>query len=403
MTLEISYVDQGANAARNNSPDDAELVGDESLLARLTRKFLTKTNTFLLVVLVPSILAAIYYGYVVSGQYVAEARMIVRTIGVSERFDTSEKRDGRSIIGGDSLTQDSYIVANYLQSPEIVRTLNEEIGLAKRFSQSDIDYLSRLPKDASFEELHRYWTKQIGTYVDGPSGIIIFTVRAFSPEDSVTILNAAMQAADRMIDKISEKAKRDLIVRAEADVANGLSAYTKALDDLRQYQNASGILDPKLSAQMVSTVVGKLVEERLGLVVRLNSLEAANAADSAAARQLKRSIKALDEQIQQYQASLAGESSTGVQLSQNLTDFSRLETRRLVTQAIYESTVRNLDTSRSTAIRRTTFISVFSAPELPEKSKYPERFSSWIMFSVGIFTLWVTAIFLWMSIEDHRT
>lgn len=79
--------------------------------------------------LVPSVFAAIYYSLIASGQYISETRMVVRTIGVSERFDTSEQREGRSIIGGDSLTQDSYIVANYLKSPQIVRKLDTEIGL----------------------------------------------------------------------------------------------------------------------------------------------------------------------------------------------------------------------------------------------------------------------------------
>lgn len=362
----------------------------------------TKTNSLLAFVLIPSVAAAIYYIAIASGQYISETRMVIRTIGVSESFDTSEKRDGRSVIGGDSLTQDSYIVANYLRSPQVVRKLDTTIGLRRVFSRGSIDWLSRLPSDASFETLHKYWLKHIETYVDGPSGIIIFTARAFSPEDSVAISKAALEASNEMIDKISEKAKYDLVRRGEHEVMASLQEYQNALDDLREYQNKTGILDPISSAKMANTIITKLTEEKLRLSVDLKSLEAANADNTARGRQLRRSIRALDDEIQIRQNSVAGRNVTGGTLSSSLTEFSRLETRRIVSQALYEATVRNLDTARSTALKRTTFISVFSDSHAPDEATYPDRFSEWIILTAGLFTFWMTATLVWMSIEDHR-
>ncbi|MBO9111643.1 MULTISPECIES: hypothetical protein [Agrobacterium] len=365
--------------------------------------FFNKKTSFLIFVILPSLLAGIYYLFFASSQYISEARMVVRTIGVSEQFDTSEKRDGRSIIGGDSLTQDSYIVANYLQSPQLVRILNERIKLHDLFSKADIDWFSRLPPDAKFEDLHKYWTGQVDTYVDGPSGIIILTIRAFSPADAVTISRAAMQAANEMIDTISEKAKHDLIKRGENDMDLALAEYRKALDGLREYQNKTGILDPLASAKMSNAIITKLTEQKLALTVNLNSLTAAGADNSARGRELNRTIEAIDDQIRLRQDSVAGAApASGVQLSSSMTEFSKLETQRIVTQALYESTVRNLDTAKSTALKRTTFISVFSDAHIPEESRYPERFSQWLIIFGGLLTLWMTATLIWMSVEDHR-
>jgi capsular polysaccharide transport system permease protein len=402
MSLEIGH-DPSDRLGRAIDVGKAVSLSEKGMLARLFGLFFTKRNSFLVFVLVPSVVAAVYYSLIASGQYVAEMRMIVRTIGVSERFDTSEKREGRSMIGGDSLTQDSYIVANYLKSPEIVKKLDAELGLREFFSRNDRDWLSRLPKDATFETFFRYWVRQVDTYVDGPSGIIIFTVRAFSPEDSVRIANAGLAAANGMIDKISEKAKRDLVARVEGDVNASLDSYRVALDDLRDYQNKTGILDPLSSAKMLSEIIGKLTEQKLQLIVSLKSLEAANADNTARGRELRRSIDAIDEQIALRQNSLAGtKTDDNTQLSGSLTEFSRLETRRIVAQAIYEANVRNLDTAKSTALKRTTFMSIFSSANLPEESEYPNRLTSWIIFTIGLLTLWMTATLIWMSIEDHR-
>ncbi|NTE88165.1 hypothetical protein [Agrobacterium rubi] len=397
MNLEVGHLDKAVSIA----PADDVDANSESY-ERGSRLF-NKTNSLFMFVILPGIIAAVYYFLLASGQYISESRMVVRTIGVSEQFDTSEKRDGRSIIGGDSLTQDSYIVANYIQSPQIVRLLDERIQLHDMFSRADVDYFSRLPENARFEDLHKFWTRQVDTYVDGPSGIIILTIRAFSPEDAVKISKAALQAADEMIDTISEKAKHDLIQRGENDVTLALAAYREALDGLREYQNKTGILDPLASAKMSNAIIAKLTEQKLTLTVSLNSLVAAGADNTARGRELTRSIKAIDDQIRLRQDSVAGATpSDGVQISSSMAEFSRLETQRIVTQALYESTVRNLDTAKSTALKRTTFISVFSDAHIPEESRYPDRFSQWIILVGGLLTLWMTGTLIWMSIEDHR-
>lgn len=401
MSLEIGYIghDPENEPAPSHSANQLWLAKASSTV----RACFNRRGSLISFVLIPSILAAVYYFTIASDQFTSETRMVVRTIGVSERFDTSEKRDGRSLIGGDSLTQDSYIVANYLESPQLVRKLDEEIGLRGFFQRDSVDFLSRLSSNASFEDLHKYWARHVDTYVDGPSGIIIFTVRGFSAADSVTISNAALAASDEMIARISHKAMNDLVSRSKMDVTKALDEYRIALDELREYQNKTGILDPLSSAKMASVIVSKLTEEKLRLTVDLKSLEAANADKTARGRQLLRSIRALDEQIQLRQNSIAGSSPTeGIQLSSTLTEFSRLETRRLVTQALYEATVRNLDTAKSTALKRTTFISIFSEAPLAEDSTYPDRFSQWCILSVGLFILWMTATLIWMSIEDHR-
>jgi capsular polysaccharide transport system permease protein len=228
-------------------------------------------------------------------------------------------------------------------------------------------------------------------------------VRAFSAESSVLITNAALQSANQMVDKISERAKTDLVARVEGDVTASLADYRLALDNLRDYQNKTGIFDPLSSAKMLSEIIGKLTEQKLQLAVSLSSLEAANASNSARARELKRSISAIDEQIAIRQNSIAGAQAGGdLQLSSSLTEFSRLETRRIVAQAIYESNVRNLDTAKSTALRRSTFMSIFSNSNLPDESVYPDRFSNWIILTIGMLSLWMTATLIWMSVEDHR-
>ncbi|MEM9634532.1 MAG: hypothetical protein AAGA50_24600, partial [Pseudomonadota bacterium] len=319
MTLELTGHSSDLQRADNDT--QLEKQGVSKYLAHAT-----KFRVFMFFVCIPSIFAAIYFALIASNQYQAEARMIVRTIGVSERFDTSQTREGRPIIGGDSLTQDSYIVSNYLASLEIVSQLEKKVSLSNFFNKKEIDPLSRLSRNAPLEVLHKYWNRQVYTYVDGPSGIIVFRVKAFSPEDAIIIMNAALAEADNMIEKISQRAKEDLIQRAQHDVNKTLLDYQNSLDGLRKYQNETGVLDPVSTAKVSTKVIGKLLEEKLKLQVEFNSLKASGVTQSAKFRQLERKIEALEKQIASEQNKLAGKRNNVAQLSQNLIDFSRLET-----------------------------------------------------------------------------
>jgi capsular polysaccharide transport system permease protein len=403
MNIEVRSNDGRIENAQPATPVvSAEVQSDEPGEYTPPQPYFTKTRTFLLIVFLPSMLAALYFAFWVSDQYMVESRMVVRTIGISEQFNDSEERSGRSIIGGDSLTQDAYIFANYVESAEMVRELEEAVGLRSLFSADSIDFLSRLSKDAPVEEVHSYWQSQIDTYVDGPSGIIVLRIRAFTPEDAVAISNAVTAAGREMIDKLSERAKADIVTRAEEEVRISLDAYTTSLDALNDYQNSVGLFDPRADATVASKLIAKLTESKLEAEVRLSLLEETGVANSPSANRLRTTISAIERQITDQQNSLASVAGDADSLASKTAGLARVETQRLMAQAIYRSARRNLDTAKSTALRRTTFVTVFSRPSMPEESRHPDRLSSWFVVTLLLFAAWAVATLTWMSVEDHR-
>lgn len=404
MTIELQARETRPATGTQQAAEDAYLdvsdfeeIGEPDLF-----RFVTKTRTFLFLVVIPSLLVAFYYAFWASDQYLTETRLIVRTIGISDQFDQSEERAGKSRIGGDSLTQDAYIVANYLESVDLVKELDKTIGLSQKFVNRDIDLLSRLDNDASTEDLHQFWLGQIKTYVDGPSGIIVFRVKAFTPEDAVTISKAALDASSRMMNNLSTRAIDGVYQRARLEVSQSYEAYSKALTDLRDYQNEVGIFNPETSLRITSTVISQLLEQKLTAEVQLASLDASGSSNSAQARQLRQTITALQDQIDTQQAKLTSQKETSGELSQQFTEFSHYETQRIVSEALYEAARRNLDVARSTVLRRSTFLSIFSTPHLPQDATHPKRLSTWFVISMGLLCLWAAGTLIWMSVEDHK-
>lgn len=367
--------------------------------ASLIRKLL-----FLGIVIIPSLLVSGYYIFIASDQYKSEVRMVVRTIGVGRPGGVSDDDDSTPSIFASSLSQDSHIAANFIESLEIVRRLNERLDLLSLFSDPNIDYLSRLKADATLDELYEYWLGQVLTYVDGPSGIIVLEVRAFAPDEAKMIAEAALDETNKLVDQLSDRAKRDLVSRAQVEVRKAFEAYNETLIALRNHQNETGILDPISNARLIGEILSRLITEKLSVETQLEVLQESGVRDSSTIRQLKELKLALENQIADQKNAISGSSNENNdnQLSRALVGFSRLETNRLVSKAIYESAQRNLDVAQSTAIRRTTYLAVFSVAQSPQKAEYPKRYSTALLLILGCLTLWGTIMLTWASVEDHR-
>ncbi len=355
--------------------------------------------TFLLMVLIPGLLVSFYYAFFASDQYFSEVRFVVRSIGISAEIGAES--DTPSLLS-QSLSQDGHIAASFVESVELVERLEAKIGLRKKFSDPKIDYFSRLKPDATLEELFDFWQYQVSTYVDGPSGIIVFTIRAFSPEDALEIANFTLAETTELVDLISERAKQDLVKRSEQEVIKASQNYQKALDDLMNYQNETGILDPFSNAEILGRLLSELIAQRLQTEAQLNVLIANGVQSSPRKTQLENLLASLDDQIKTQKNSLAGADVQDDQLSSALVGFSKLATTRLVAEAIYQSAREIMDLSKSAALRRTTYVSVFSPAKLAQKAEYPKRYAATLMAVIALFVVWGSFMLLWASIEDHR-
>lgn len=133
--------------------------------------------SFGIFVLVPFLASIIYYAFIASDQYVAEARFAVRSVA-EER---SDEKDDASVLSMSAMSQDGYIVTSFIHSTEILQRIGKTIDYRAMFSTNGADIFSRFEKDEAIEDFLRYWEDQVTTYIDGPSGIITLKTRTFSP------------------------------------------------------------------------------------------------------------------------------------------------------------------------------------------------------------------------------
>ncbi|MBD1549652.1 hypothetical protein [Roseibium aggregatum] len=379
-------------AHREININDTEPTGDRPV----------KLILFFIVVFMPILIISFYYYILASDQYETKARFVVRSL--SDNVRTSSKKGAGAIVM-DARTQDAYIIRSYIHSTQMLRDLRQTVDLDQIFGKKTIDFLSRKEANASIDDDLVYWNKQVTSYIDGPSGIVLLSVRAFSPEDAVTIANAIIENSKKMINSLSNRTRDDLIQRALKEIKESKANYQKSLARINEYQDSVGILDPLVQAEETGKLIAGLTIKKLQLDTQLATLAGSGVADSPMVRLLKLQRADLVKQIDGLKGQLTtidkGQGGTE-SVSDALVSFSRLQTDRLLAEKMYEATVNTLELLQAASARDTVYLSVFSDPTLPEKSEYPQRGTILLFWFLGLFFSWTTIVLIWASVEDHR-
>ncbi|TXI01867.1 MAG: capsule biosynthesis protein [Rhizobium sp.] len=366
-----------------------------------------KLLSFLLLVILPFLASSVYYAFIASDQYVAEARFAVRAVSGAGGDDKSDDGDSGQNTGSGvgalsmrSATQDAYVVTSFIHSTEILRRIRGEIDYKAIFTRSDTDFLSRFSASEPDEEFLKYWNDHVSAYIDVSSGIITLKIRTFSPDDSVKLANAIIGESEKLINELSERARNDIVQSMKADVEKSGKAYSDSLVALNQFQHASGLLSPEAQAKDSSTLLTGLLAQKLDFETRLFVMRQSHADNSPTYQQLSLAKDSLDAQIDKMKSGLTGPENAS--LAKALLEYSRLDTDRLIAEKLYESSQKNYDTVLAEALRKTLYLAVFVRPTLPEEALFPRRISTPLIILLALTVAWATLSLIWASVEDHR-
>lgn len=376
--------------------------------------------SFVVFVVVPAIAAVVYYAFIAAPQYAAEARLVVRTAEVL-LADTvnplsSSGGGGNTAPASVPLTtptslseryslplQNAYIVAQYIRSPAIVEDLSKTLDLRGIFRRPEADFLSRLQNGASNEELVDYWQRMVRSYVDGPSAIVTFQVRAFRPDDALKLAEEINRLSERLVNEISVRSRQDIMRASEEEVREADAQLRLARRELQIARDAEGILDPTKAADDTGKLLLQLMGEKIRLEGELNAASQTLAQNAPTIRFLRSRVEIVESQIATLRATLAGSASPSRNIAASLRKFEELERNRFVADKLLTVAEESLSRARKRAERQNLYFMVFVPPVLPTDAEYPERLAYSILLPMAALVLWGIGALLVAAVEDHRT
>lgn len=354
--------------------------------------------SFVLCVLLPVLAGAVYYATIASDRYVAGAGFAVRGMSGGGGLDGIGALTG--LVGSGSTASDSYIVMKYLESRDLVEELEATLPLRAAFSDPGIDILSRAPADAPIEDFVDYWDRRVVTNYDSGSGVLTFTVEAFTAEDARDIAAGVLVATRALVNRLSEDARRDAVRFAEDEVARAETRLREALDALRTFREDERSLNPAASAQLDIELLGDLESRLVDLRARMAALGGDIDPDAPSLIRLRRAAAALETQIAELSQGTGAQTGRGA-ITGQLAAYEALEVEKSFAEKTYASALASLQQARIDADRQQRYLAVYSEPALPQHPLYPRRAINVLILAAVATALWGVGTLIVYSVRDH--
>ncbi|WP_442755915.1 hypothetical protein ACNHKD_04515 [Methylocystis sp. JAN1] len=364
-------------------------------------------KSFLIVVILPTIVYLFYAALWQSDRYVAESRLTVRE---AQKKEQPKLGDAASVIakmtggagGGGKDTQNTFMVLNYIKSRAVLVDLGGRPYLERKFSQPGVDYFSRLSKDANLEELWKYWLDHISASVDTISGILVFRVDAFQPQDALDLAKDIVRLSEDLVNKITLRNRSDALSRADNEVGLARQKLADARERLLQFRNQNFIIDPGSRAASLSEMIVKLTLERIDLVNALSTFSSTLSSDAPSQRLQRTRLAAIDQQIADLKKKLT-DNQAGDVVSAQIASYEKLKLEEQFAERLYTIAQSAYESARQDLERQQLYLVTVVAPTLPESATYPRVFGDTLLLFCALLVIWAVIALIAASVQDQVT
>jgi capsular polysaccharide transport system permease protein len=356
--------------------------------------------SFFLMVIVPTIIGALYFAFVASPQYMSEFRFSVRPT------DGAYISSSSSSVAADTALamSNSYIVADYAISRDAVEALEKSVGLREIYSMDSIDGWSRLSEDVSLERLVDYWRKRVSTSYDIMTGINTIEVTAFSPQDALKISTALQALCEKLVNDISEKARQSQMAFAKNELDRAEARLKEVRQRETELRSGQKSIDVRKDAEGKMLLNNQLRGDLSTLKAQYSALSSYMDPTSPRLTVLKNQIAAAQEQIELLQSQVTDVDASkpgALDDAQRVTKYDQLQTDVEITTKLYESSLTNYENARMRASNNQTYLATYVQPGLPQIASYPRTFIDTLLVFLSAFGAWVVLTLIYYSIRDH--
>ena len=360
--------------------------------------------SFAVLVVLPIMCAAIYHGLIAADKYAAEFRFSVRSAGAGH--GAGEVSAAVTSLGGQPGTGEKgrlpYMAADYLRSRNFVRELDSAGWLRSIFSRDQADFLSRFDPSKSDDALWHYWRDMISVKVDRISGLVLVRVLAFTPEDTLALARAVSVSAEKMIDSVAMRERRDTMFLAEQELESASLRYSASLTALRDVRNQEGTIDPAQTIKDATNTLFGVMSEKLSLERDRDSNRKVLSADAPEQKVLSDQIRALGSKVSSLTEALTSHRKNAKTAAQSIARFDKQELETRFSKTLLKISEAAYDHARQQAERQHVYFALYVEPKKPEIAEYPRRARAVAFVGICAFSLWSVLLLAVAGIRDHR-
>ena len=238
-----------------------------------------------------------------------------------------------------------------------------------------------------------------------PSGIVDFTVRAFSPEEAVKVSNAALDASEQLVNQMNDKMREDAVQLADTERQRSQEALADTRANLQKIRNEEGMLDAKQQGTAVMQLISTVEEEKIKLQQEYDSNRRYVRPDAPQMRNLQTKLDAAQKQLDALKAQVTRSPNTKNDGSKVLSgstsrlDYANLENQ--IAERIYGGSVAALEKARILSESKLLYLNAFIRPVEAQESEYPKRGLDMLLFALASVAVWGVTLF-GISLARHQ-
>ena len=332
---------------------------------------LRRRRWFLLLVVLPTLVATIYFYAIAAKQYESEADFLVRNASGSQQPSIGGLGQMLSLGGMGAAQSDAFSVNDYMDSHDAISALQSSIDLVGMFRRPEADVLARLWwAQPSAETLLRYFRRQVSIKYSEDTGITAITAHAFRPEDARRIVQALLSLGEARVNELNKRATADTVRLTQLEVASAEQRVLAAEAAMTAFRMREHDIDPQHSSSGQLALMQGLQAQVAASRAQLAGMAASVSADSPQYVALRQRVQALEAQVSREGERLTG--STGA-MAPVLADYESLTMEREFAEKNYMGALSALETARLQALRQQLFVVEVVRPNLPEKALFPKR------------------------------
>ena len=363
-------------------------------------KKVSKNKLLMGVVVLPTLLSAVYFGVLASNVYVSESSFVIR----SPRSQGSLSGLGALLQGaGFSRSQDdTFTVQEFMRSRDALTQLNTNLKLKEHFSSANVDLINRfnaLGFGGQMEDLYRYFQEKFSIEMDSSSSITILKSKAFSPEMSQKINESLLNEAEMLVNQLNDRARKDLVVFAEKDVQESMANVKKVADQLNGFRIKNGLFDLQQQTKVQLQLVSKLQDELIAIKTQKAQIVAVTPKNpqipSFNARE-----ESIRKEISAELGKIAGVGNTS--FANKAAEFERLSLESKMAEQQYAASLASMESAKNDMQRKQLYLERVAQPNLPDMAREPQRILNvFTTFVLGLLIYGILRLLI-SSVREHQ-
>lgn len=342
--------------------------------------------------------SSVYVLFLKSELYESKTALMVR--------DMSEKTTASTLglsllgVGSSSQQQDSKIVTVYLQSLDAYQLVDQKFHLTQHYKSDAIDFIERLPEDATTEDVLKFYNKHLNINYDETSGILSVAFDNVNPKKAQEILKFLIQTATNKINEFNRKKAIKELTFIKTEVKQLQENVKESSAQLEAYQNKQVLLDPTTkatsSSEIIAQLEAKLAQKKIEYATKKtylnkNNFELIN---------LRNEIKQITRSIKKIKHTLAGKKKNP--LNKILIQYEKLKMKLKLNTEVYKNALIQLETTKIEVEKNSKTLSILSKPNLPDGYTYPDKTKAFITILILTLLMYGVVSMLSQIIKDHK-